>query len=94
MHWNFYITISAVSLFLSFISEIKHSNLFALVSLVLYEFALNVFGLKEFILYGPRDSFVAANREGICSLIGYISITLIGISFGRLQFRDLYIMDL
>jgi hypothetical protein len=58
-----------------------------------YEFALTTMGLKEFILYVPRDGLVAANKEGICSALGYISIMLIAMSFGRIVYNDLFLED-
>jgi phosphatidylinositol glycan class W len=74
MHWNFYITISVVNLSLAFLKNVKHALGAALIIMTCYEYILNTTGLKEFILYAPREGLIAANKEGICSSVGYISI--------------------
>lgn len=58
--------------------------------MVAYEFALLTMGLKDFVFYGPRNDFISANREGVVSSFGYLSICLIGIEFGRTIFKALY----
>lgn len=75
------------------IKRVRHSLAVALVLLTIYEFCLSTMGIREFILYAPREGLVAANREGLCSCVGYISINLFAMSFGRMQYKDLYIMD-
>lgn len=55
-----------------------------------YEFALTSFGLKDFIFYSPRIDLVSANKEGIFSSFGYLSLALIGMTFGRYVFLSLY----
>jgi phosphatidylinositol glycan class W len=50
-------------------------------------------GLKDFILNGShgdgsRTNFFDANREGICSSLGYVALYFIGISVGKLIFNE------
>lgn len=56
----------------------------AITIMTIYEFALTTLNLKDFILYAPRESLLAANKEGLCSSLGYISIMLFAMSFGRM----------
>ena len=51
--------------------------------MICYEVSLISFGLKDFILYGPRIDLISANREGIFSSAGYISTALVGMAVGR-----------
>ncbi len=58
--------------------------------MISYELALNTTGLKQFIFYGPRNDIISANREGIFSSAGYLSLALIGMTFGRMIYNELY----
>lgn len=49
-------------------------------------------GLEDFILNGSkgdgsRSGFVDANREGICSSLGYLALYFMGVSIGKLIFQ-------
>eukprot|EP00347_Sterkiella_histriomuscorum_P004320 403360893 len=92
-HWNFFATISVVNFALVFIRDIKHSLLISLVLMTGYEFALTSFGLKNYILYGPRNDIISANREGIFSTFGYLSLSLLGMTFGRQIFTSLAVTN-
>ena len=93
IHWNFFITISIVNVFVVFVREVKHCLLLAVIIMTGYEFALNAYNLKHYIFYAPREDMVSANREGIFSSFGYISIMLLGMAFGRQVFSTLYISN-
>lgn len=88
VHWNFFITLAFVKLFTSMISKTissKYSLLSGLWILAMYEYGLNVKGLKKWILSeGSRDDFISANREGLVSIPGYVGLYLIGVSIGKL----------
>ena len=73
------------------IQDIKHSLLISIVLMLAYEFSLTTMGLKNFIFYGPRTDLISANREGIFSTFGYLSISLLGITYGRLIYQILYV---
>jgi phosphatidylinositol glycan class W len=47
---------------------------FAFILMIGYELVLKEFGLEKFIFYAPRVDFISANREGIASLVGYLSL--------------------
>lgn len=59
------------------------SLLGAVLVAVVYQLALTVFGLEQYVLYALRTTWVSANREGLCSSVGYLSLYLIGASIGR-----------
>ena len=54
-----------------------------------YEAVIKTYELDQFIFYAPRTDFWSANREGICSLVGYISLQLIGIGLGNFIYKQL-----
>ena len=52
-----------------------------------YEYALHYYGLTTYIFHVSRTDFVSANREGLCSLVGYLALQFIGIGLGEWQYR-------
>uniref|UniRef100_A0A914QHG8 GPI-anchored wall transfer protein 1 n=1 Tax=Panagrolaimus davidi TaxID=227884 RepID=A0A914QHG8_9BILA len=83
-HWNFFITLGFLKLFTS-IFPYPYSIPVGIIIGISYQTALNL-GLEPWIMRDERDSWniFDANREGICSLFGYIfvySLTLIIIKF-------------
>eukprot|EP00981_Chlorochromonas_danica_P005220 scaffold1046_cov162-Ochromonas_danica.AAC.50 len=79
VHWNFFATLFAVWT----CAEILHRTLpryfpalCALVVMAAYQLALQG-DLTPFLLSNERGDFVSANKEGIWSLIGYLSLYLI-----------------
>jgi len=87
-HWNFFFTLTFVSMFLALLNvPVKWSGLAGFLLISVYQIALSRFGLREYILDHPRDNLLHANKEGICSLLGYLSIYLIGIQIGGVMFE-------
>lgn len=83
VHWNFFITLAVIGIFNEFlfrlINSTKSISFFSIILLISYEFALNA-GVRDWIFgSSPRDSFISANREGICSVIGYEVLYLWGV---------------
>ena len=74
IHWNFFTTIALINVLQVFIRNHKIALPLAFCMLVVYEFGLSEFGLKDYIFYAPRETLISANREGICSLVGYFGI--------------------
>jgi glucosaminylphosphatidylinositol acyltransferase len=52
-----------------------------------YEFIIKEYELDKYIFYAPRTDFLSANREGIASLVGYLSLQMIGIGFGNFMYK-------
>lgn len=80
VHWNFFVTLYCVWV----VADILHSYLtrkaisfLAVALLIGYQIFLNIFGGTQYIFDSSRGSFVDANKEGIFSLFGYISLYLL-----------------
>ncbi|KAJ8973606.1 hypothetical protein NQ317_010043 [Molorchus minor] len=90
VHWNFFITLAFTKLFASFIINfinVKYIYINAILIIISHEILLQA-GLQKFVLIDTkRDGFFAANKEGLISCPGYISIYLFAVYFG-------YILDI
>lgn len=64
------------------VGNVNHM-LSALAILIGYQYALVRGGLEEYIMNAPRIDFFSKNREGICSLAGYLGLYLIGAALGK-----------
>ncbi|VDM60200.1 unnamed protein product [Angiostrongylus costaricensis] len=74
VHWNFFYTLAVVKIVSNSLSS-KFPLLWALLFGILQQTMLTN-GYEEWILNGDnkRDTLFTANAEGICSLMGYITI--------------------
>jgi len=87
-HWNFFFTLASVRLLSSLVQVLVTSTKAVWVTsvavAVMYE-GLLTFYLADWILDTdtPRDNIVNSNREGLFSALGYLSIYLAGVSWGR-----------
>ena len=79
IHWNFYTTLSVVTILASLrkLSPAKHLLLSG-VLMCGYQVALS-HGLTEYILYAERTNLFAKNREGILGSVGFFSIYSAGL---------------
>lgn len=93
VHWNFFITLAMTKIFGTVIEgfmktadQIKYA---AVGILVAHETILQL-GLSNFIMNDSlaRDNLVTANREGIFSVPGYVSLYLASIYIGTLMRSD------
>merc|ERR1711915_70822 len=87
VHWNFFFSLAAVrilsSVILHFIEVTKKIWVISVGVAVLYEGVLT-FWLGEWIVSDAlREDLISANREGLCSSIGYLAIYLAGVAWGR-----------
>ncbi|KYR01579.1 phosphatidylinositol glycan [Tieghemostelium lacteum] len=88
VHWNFFFTLALVSLSMAFLKFSPNVNAaIGVLAIVIYQIALSNYGLADYILNHPRTDLISANKEGICSFIGYLSIYLIGIKLGHTLFK-------
>ena len=98
VHWNFFFTIAVVKPLATFILYILPSwrqppYLFlSLFIIAIYQYCLSSLGLTDIIQNGSygdksRLTFFDANREGISSCIGYLSIYFCGLFFGKQMFK-------
>lgn len=92
VHWNFFFTLAIVRVLASGLLTVlpaRHLWVFSLLISGFYQFILETSELKAFILHNEdrEKDFVHANKEGIFSLAGYVSIYLTGVQIG------LYVMQ-
>ncbi len=74
IHWNFYTTIALVSVLMVFLRNPDYALPSAFVLMIGYEFILQEYNLATYIFHAPRTEFISANREGIATLVGYLSL--------------------
>ena len=93
MHWNFFFTLAAVKFIASILVPLIPTTVPLAVALtgcvivLVYQYALSVFGLKEYVVYGSRLNMISANREGLLSTVGYLAIYLLAVELGRFLFK-------
>ncbi|KAL1124388.1 hypothetical protein AAG570_001017 [Ranatra chinensis] len=88
LHWNFFFTLAFVRIISSVITGLAPTKLlkWAVCIMLSYEIILYL-GAKQWILSDlNRNTFLNANREGIMSIPGYISLYLLGVHLGN-QFK-------
>ncbi|XP_008829400.1 phosphatidylinositol-glycan biosynthesis class W protein isoform X2 [Nannospalax galili] len=96
VHWNFFFTIIVVKLITSLllvIFPLNKSWIVAVSIIILYQLALDFTPLKKLILYGTdgsgtRVGLLNANREGIISTLGYVTIYMAGVQTGLYILRN------
>ncbi|XP_071844795.1 phosphatidylinositol-glycan biosynthesis class W protein-like [Apostichopus japonicus] len=95
VHWNFFFTLAAVRILVTIVFTVipvSLSGALAIILTVCYQYLLNMYGLKDYILHGSdgkgsRSGILDANREGIYSCVGYSAIYLAGVSIGSFVFQ-------
>lgn len=97
VHWNAFLTLGITRLFgtilASFLTHPKYLSYLAIWVVATHEFILQA-GVADFVMdtHTERDTFFRANREGIVSLPGYVSLHLASMYLGYLlQFRKPYV---
>ncbi|KAG6380285.1 GWT1-domain-containing protein [Boletus reticuloceps] len=86
-HWNFFLTLSILpvaEVALHPVIKYVPISLLGLWIAVLHQFALSFMGLEAFLLKAPRSNIIYANKEGLISLLGYLSLHIMGLSLGTI----------
>nr|XP_039249621.1 LOW QUALITY PROTEIN: phosphatidylinositol-glycan biosynthesis class W protein-like [Styela clava] len=92
VHWNFFFTIAVVKVLstfiLSFIS-ITYCIPLSMSCIMLYQYLLSYspINLTSIILNEDRNGFLMANKEGICSCIGFLSLYFASVQIGVFLFQ-------
>eukprot|EP01121_Diplochlamys_sp_Union-15-3_P009589 TRINITY_DN2614_c0_g1_i1.p1 TRINITY_DN2614_c0_g1~~TRINITY_DN2614_c0_g1_i1.p1 ORF type:complete len:454 (+),score=30.63 TRINITY_DN2614_c0_g1_i1:43-1404(+) len=82
VHWNFFFTLAFVGLFSTLLSVKAHyAGTLGVILLLIYQAGLYM-GLEDYILTSPRTNIISANKEGILSLFGYLSLYFISAQIG------------
>lgn len=90
LHWNFFFTLGFLPPFVTILGFLKRFASFSVLALIIggaYQWVL-CYGLQDWILNTPRVDLISANKEGICSFAGYLSIFLFGLECGITIFQD------
>ena len=82
-HWNFYTTITICILAGIFLRDSKNAIFYAFTVMLAYQYYCNQNNFSEYMFHAPRNDFISGNREGLYSLVGYISLQFIGFGLGR-----------
>ncbi|TFK43019.1 GWT1-domain-containing protein [Crucibulum laeve] len=86
-HWNFFITLALIPVLQVLLHPILIRLPISVVGALIacgQQAALSQLGLQSYVLTVPRTSLISANKEGIISLTGYLSIHLLGLSAGTI----------
>ncbi|KAG8216125.1 GWT1-domain-containing protein [Butyriboletus roseoflavus] len=87
VHWNFFLTLAILPVAEVTLHPIIKYIPISLLGLwigVLHQFALSSLGLEAFLLNAPRSNVIYANKEGLISLLGYLSLHIMGLSLGTI----------
>ncbi|KAI8375141.1 GWT1-domain-containing protein [Blakeslea trispora] len=87
LHWNFFFTLGFLPPFVTALGAFRPFAVTGLIIACTYQLILHQ-GLQDWILNAPRVDLVSANKEGICSLAGYLSIFLLGLQVGAWVFSS------
>jgi phosphatidylinositol glycan class W len=90
LHWNFFFTLGFLPPFVAMLGFLRRFAPFSMLGLIIagaYQWAL-CNGLQDWILNAPRVDLISANKEGICSFVGYLSIFLFGLECGVAIFQE------
>ena len=102
VHWNFFMTLACIKLFATVLLYnfpfLQKQSCFIMISsgiIIIYQIMLSLGGLTVRIQNGfngdkQRNNFIDANREGIFSTIGYLSIYFCGMFFGKQLIKSNY----
>lgn len=88
IHWNFFMTLATVAIFVALLRvPVRVGAIVGVAILIVYQLALSFGGLTEYIIDHPRTNLLHANKEGLCSWIGYLAIYLFGAECGSWLLR-------
>lgn len=90
LHWNFFFTLGFLPPCVSLLGSLRYYVPFfvpALAVILSYQ-TIMIFGLQDWILNAPRVNLISANKEGISSFFGYLSIFLFGLQCGEIVFEN------
>ncbi|XP_064479549.1 phosphatidylinositol-glycan biosynthesis class W protein-like isoform X2 [Ornithodoros turicata] len=86
VHWNFFFTFACVKIISALLYVLFPATWDAAISVALfavYELTLRFTSLNTFLHNNDRTGLIAANKEGLSSLIGYIALYLGTVVLGK-----------
>ncbi|KAJ2624199.1 Glucosaminyl phosphatidylinositol (GlcN-PI) nositol acylation protein [Coemansia sp. RSA 1358] len=83
-HWNFFFTLGLLPIFVPLgLYMYNDLRVTSMGLLVVYQAMYSLTPLGDWLEDAERTDFISANREGIFSFIGYLSMFLMGMSLGK-----------
>lgn len=85
VHWNFFATLFFMRLVVVPVNRLCPLRIrpcLTLAAVGVYQWFLVKGGLSDFIVYAPRDTLFAMNREGVLGLVGFVAIYYIAEELG------------
>lgn len=91
-HWNFFMTLMLVSVTVNVLDLIWvkgsiQTYLIAGIIITLAQQFLLSLGMQQYIEDAPRIGLISDNKEGICSVLGYVAIYYFAVAMGRVIFE-------
>ncbi|KNC76319.1 hypothetical protein SARC_11173 [Sphaeroforma arctica JP610] len=94
VHWNFFFTLFFTGIVSNTVRALVKSTsalfMFGLAIATAYQWVLDNYGGEQYILEHPRSSIIHANKEGVCSIVGYTALYLMGCGIGGHLSKDRY----
>lgn len=92
VHWNFFFTLATVRILSSFLIAFTSKSLCLFLSvccIIFYQFFLlhPDYNLTAILFNEDRHGFIMANKEGICSCFGYLSLYFAAVHLGSYLFK-------
>ncbi|KAJ2161644.1 Glucosaminyl phosphatidylinositol (GlcN-PI) nositol acylation protein [Coemansia sp. RSA 552] len=83
-HWNFFVTLGLLPIFVPLMLHIYSDLRVTSMGLILaYQLLYSLTPLGAWLENAERTGLVSANREGLFSFVGYLSMFLMGMSLGK-----------
>ncbi|OZC07110.1 GWT1 protein [Onchocerca flexuosa] len=75
VHWNFFLTLAFLKIIVKLLGR-RYHLFFGIIIISVYQYLLSERNLQNWLLSDSvdRNTFIAMNREGIFSLLGYLSL--------------------
>ncbi|GFT78739.1 GPI-anchored wall transfer protein 1 [Nephila pilipes] len=92
VHWNFFFTLAFTKMICySVLCKVRlPSGLLAAVTVLIHQLLLSKAGLTALVLSESRANFFEANKEGICSLLGFVTLYFCGVQLGHIVWKQGY----
>jgi glucosaminylphosphatidylinositol acyltransferase len=84
IHWNFFFTLAAVAFLVNIFGNSKFDFYLGVLCALIHEYLLRFMNFESYLMSDVRISIFDQNKEGIFTILGYLSIYYFGSAFGRL----------
>ncbi|GIY09443.1 phosphatidylinositol-glycan biosynthesis class W protein [Caerostris extrusa] len=90
VHWNFFFTFALTKMicYSALCITKLPSGLLALITISIHQLLLSKYGMAALIISDIRTNLFEANKEGICSLMGFITLYFWGVQLGQVVWKQ------